>query len=98
MAKKSTAYRTWRRQLSCVAPTDVWSDPDEDAYIVIFGAERTSLPDELAARPLQAFLAFMVDRSAFALRDAGVLAVEMESENWTVSNHGVPALNAQEVK
>lgn len=98
MAKKSTAYRTWRHQLACVAPTDVWSDPDEDAYIVIFSTERTSLPDHLAAHPLQAFLAFVVDRSAFALRDAGVLAVEMEDENWTISNHGVPTFNAEEVK
>lgn len=74
-----------------MAPTDIWSNPDEDAYVVIFTAEQTQVADAKAP-PLQTFLAFMIDESTFAVRNASILAVDLEDDNWVISNRGLPSI------
>jgi hypothetical protein len=48
--------------------------------------------------PLQAFLAFAVDRSHLTVRDAGVLTVGIGDDHWIISNRGLPAARALEAE
>ncbi|MGH8060241.1 MAG: hypothetical protein ACREOH_23890, partial [Candidatus Entotheonellia bacterium] len=62
MAKRSPAYRERRVALASPAPADVWADPEEGTYFVLFALR--------AQHALESFLGFMV-----SMRDSQLLNV-----------------------
>lgn len=89
-AKKSPAYRAWRRHLECVAPADVWIETADGVYVVTFAADQRSFEEDVPPG-LQAFLAFIVDVASFSLQRTALLTLSLTDDGWLVSNFGLPA-------
>lgn len=77
-SKLSPVYRLQRWRLASPAPSDVWLDDEQDAYLVAYEVQPLGHED--------VSLCFTIEPTSFSVLESALIRMETTSDGWRVTH------------